>query len=74
MQRDLVTGVVVPVLISLLLFSYVGYCWFNQKVHVRGRGWKTKDESPKTFYFTVILLTIIGIGQLASVAYFNVFK
>ncbi|MDG1556002.1 MAG: hypothetical protein P8R00_07125 [Candidatus Poseidoniaceae archaeon] len=74
MQIEFVTDVVVPVLISLLLISYVGYCWFNQKVHVRGKGWKTRDEYPKNFYFTLIVLTIIGIGQLASIVYFYVLK
>ena len=60
---------VLPIIISVLLFAYAGYCWVTQKVHVRGKGWKTKDEAPKSFYFTVIILVLIGLGQLFSTLY-----
>ncbi|HJL96833.1 MAG TPA: hypothetical protein QF401_01655 [Candidatus Poseidoniaceae archaeon] len=66
MSVTLLTRVGIPIVISILLFAYAGYCWVNQKVHVRGKGWKTKDEAPKTFYFTVILLVIIGLGQIVN--------
>ena len=60
---------VLPIVISVLLFAYAGYCWVAQKVHVRGKGWRTKDEAPKSFYFTVIILVLIGLGQLFSTLY-----
>lgn len=60
---------VLPIVISGLLFAYAGYCWVTQKVHVKGKGWKTKDEAPKSFYFTVIILVLIGLGQLFSTLY-----
>ena len=60
---------VLPIIISVLLFAYAGYCWVTQKVHLKGKGWKTKDEAPKSFYFTVIILVIIGLGQLFSTLY-----
>ena len=74
MERDEIIGLVVPIMVSFLLFGYVAYCWFNQKVHVRGKGWRSKDEAPKTFYFTVILLLLIGLGQLFSTLYFKFLK
>jgi len=60
---------VLPIIISVLLFAYAGYCWVTQKVHLKGKGWKTKDEAPKSFYFTVIILVLIGLGQLFSTLY-----
>ena len=60
---------VIPLVVAVLLFGYAGYCWVTQKVHVRGKGWKTKDEAPKSFYFTVIILVIIGLGQIFSTLY-----
>ena len=62
----LITGVVVPVLISLLMFSYAGYLWVKQGVHVRGKGWMSKEEAPKSFYITVVLMVVLGLGQLIS--------
>jgi hypothetical protein len=60
---------VIPLIVTVLLFAYAGYCWVTQKVHVKGKGWKTKDEAPKSFYFTVIILVLIGLGQLFSTLY-----
>ena len=60
---------VLPIIISVLLFAYAGYCWVTQKVHLKGKGWKTKDEAPKSFYFTVTILVLIGLGQLFSTLY-----
>ena len=66
-----ISRLVLPIVISVLLFAYAGYCWITQKVHVRGKGWKTKDEAPKTFYLTVIILVLIGLGQLVSTVFFH---
>ena len=63
-----ISRLVLPIIISVLLFAYAGYCWVTQKVH-QGKGWKTKDEAPKSFYFTVIILVLIGLGQLFSTLY-----
>jgi len=60
---------VIPLIVAVLLFAYAGYCWVTQKVHLKGKGWKTKDEAPKSFYFTVIILVLIGLGQLFSTLY-----
>ena len=64
-----ISRLVLPIIISVLLFVYAGYCWVTQKVHLKGKGWKTKDEAPKSFYFTVIILVLIGLGQLFSTLY-----
>ncbi len=70
MRVELLTTLAIPILVSLLMFSYAGFCWMKQKVHVRGKGWQTREESPKTFYFTVGIMILLGIGQLASSLYF----
>ena len=70
MRVELLTTLAIPILVSLLMFSYAGFCWMKQKVHVRGKGWQTREESPKMFYFTVGIMILLGIGQLASSLYF----
>ena len=59
-----ISRLVLPIIVSVLLFAYAGYCWVTQKV----KG-KTKDEAPKSFYFTVIIILLIGLGQLFSTLY-----
>jgi len=70
MRVELLTTLAIPILVSMLMFSYAGFCWMKQKVHVRGKGWRSKEESPKTFYFTVSILIFFGIIQLFSSIYF----
>jgi uncharacterized membrane protein YidH (DUF202 family) len=67
---ELLTTLAFPILISILMCGYAGFCWVNQKVHVRGKGWRTKEESPKMFYFTVSIMIFLGIVQLFSSIYF----
>lgn len=62
----IVTKFVIPIAVALLMFVYAGYLWVRQGVHVRGKGWMPKDEAPKTFYFTVIFVALLGISQLLS--------
>lgn len=59
-----ISRLVLPIIVSVLLFAYAGYCWVTQKV----KG-KTKDEAPKSFHFTVIIIVPIGLGQLFSAPY-----
>ena len=52
--------------LAVPLFIYTLYCWIRQGTHVRGKGWKTKEEMPKTFYFSVGLYLILGISIFAA--------
>jgi len=70
MRVELLTTLAIPILVSMLMFSYAGFCWMKQKIHVRGKGWRSKEESPKTFYFTVSILIFFGIIQPFSSIYF----
>ena len=36
---------VIPLIVAVLLFAYAGYCWVTQKVHLKGKGWKTINAS-----------------------------
>jgi hypothetical protein len=49
-----------------LMLLYVGYCWVHQGIHHKGKGWKTREESPKGFWFTIVLLLVLSILTIAS--------
>ncbi len=57
--------------------GYFAYTFIRQGVHVRGQGWKTKEEAPKSFYFTMAIMVLISIVSLGSIiirlyTYYNV--
>ena len=54
--------------LGLVFLVYVVYCFQHGGVHVKKRGWVTREESPKTFIFMMILFFLIGLGQLVFVA------
>ena len=49
--------------------GYAAYTFVRQGVHVRGQGWKTKQEAPKSFYFTIGILVLISIFSLGSIIF-----
>jgi hypothetical protein len=50
--------------IGFLLLIYAGFCWVKQGVHVKGKGWKSKEEMPKSFWFSIVLYLLIGLSML----------
>ena len=58
---------ILPIVVSLGILAYITYNFTRGGVHVRGKGWQTKQEAPKPYYITQILLIIIFIGQLISI-------
>jgi hypothetical protein len=48
-----------------LMLLYAGYCWVNQGCHHKGKGWRTREESPKAFWFTIVLLVALSILTVA---------
>ena len=55
--------------VGLVCLGYTYYCLVNGGTHSRYEGWKTKEEAPNTFRFSMILYTVIGIASLSNLAY-----
>ena len=49
-----------------LMLLYAGYCWVHQGCLQKGKGWKTREESPKGFWFTIVLLLVLSAVTIAS--------
>ncbi len=62
---------ILPLLGNLVgLFFCLGYALYlflRKGIHVRGQGWKTKDEAPKSYYFTLGMLILISVGSLVGI-------
>jgi len=53
-------------IIPILFLGYATFIFVKGGVHVRGKGWKTKDEAPKTYYFMIIFMVILGVAGIAT--------
>jgi hypothetical protein len=49
--------------------SYMIYCLANQRVFIRSKGWRTKDEAPGAYKFTIGLMLFIALGSLGALLY-----
>jgi len=48
-------------IIGLSVLTYVGYCSAVGGTHVRGKGWVSKEEHPKSYMVNQILYVIFGL-------------
>lgn len=46
--------------------GYAVYIFLRQGTHVRGIGWKSKKDYPKSYYFTLVIMIFISLFSLAS--------
>jgi len=49
--------------------GYAVYTFLRQGTHVKGRGWKSKADYPKSYYFTLGTMVIISLFSLASIIF-----
>ena len=45
----------------LFFLGFAIFTFLKGGVHVTGQGWKTKEAAPKTYFFIVVFLGLIGI-------------
>jgi len=49
--------------------GYAAYTFIRQGTHVRGIGWKSKKEYPKSYYFTLGVTFFVALISLASMIF-----
>ena len=49
--------------------GYAVYTFLRQGTHVRGIGWKSKKDYPKSYYFTLGIMVFISLFSLASIIF-----
>ena len=74
MVREIGIQALIHIPIAIAMLMYAMYCFINQGTHHRGKGWKTVEEAPKSFYFTVGFYVIMGLGILGWHGYIIVQK
>ena len=50
--------------VAIMCYSYLAYCIFHGGFHLEHRGWRTAQENPRMFYFTVIIVFLVGLFNL----------
>ena len=49
--------------------GYAIYAFLKKRVYVKSRGWKTKDEFPKSYYITLGVMVLIALFSLVSMIF-----
>ena len=53
-----------PALAGLLFMGYAVFIFVKGGVHVEGKGWQTKKEAPKTYFFMLFFMLLIGLSSI----------
>ena len=64
---ELIVGSIGNLIAFIFCIGYAIYTFLRKGVHVKGKGWKTKDEAPKSYYFTLGILIVISIFSLGAI-------
>ena len=64
MAEERIATLIPSLIIPILFLGYATFIFVKGGVHIRGKGWKTKDEAPKTYYFMIILMVLLGIAGI----------
>ncbi len=56
---------------AVLCLAYGAYCVVNGGTHQQGKGWASREESPKGFIFAMAIYFILGISSLIYFIYLN---
>ena len=52
----------IMIIAGALGITYGIFCMVKGGTHVQGLGWRSKEEFPRTYYFNIISLTILGVS------------
>ena len=69
MRAELIYSIVGNLVGLVLCLGYGLYCFVNKGFHAKGKGWKTREEAPKGYYFVLGLVAFIGVIQIVSIGY-----
>ena len=64
---ELIVGSIGNLFGFIFCLGYAIYLFLKKGLHVKGKGWKTKDEAPKSYYFTLGILIVISIFSLGAI-------
>ena len=66
---ELILGSIGNLFGFVFCLGYAIYLFLTKKVYLKMRGWKTKDEAPKSYYITLGLMVLIALFSLGSIIF-----
>ena len=62
-------------LAALLCMGYAVFIFVKGGVHAEGKGWQTKEEAPKTYFFMLFFMLILGLSSIifTVISVFHIF-
>jgi hypothetical protein len=56
---------------AIICLAYAAYCMLKGGTHLRGKGWVSREQSPKVFLFSMAIYSILGLLSIISFVYIN---
>jgi hypothetical protein len=66
---ELILGSIGNLFGFVFCLGYAIYTFLKKGVHIKGRGWKTKVEAPKSYYTTLVVMVLIALFSLVSMIF-----
>ncbi len=66
---ELILGSIVNLFGFIFCLGYAIYLFLKKGLHVKGRGWKTKDEAPKSYYITLGVMVLIALFSFVEIIF-----
>ena len=66
---ELILGSIGNLIAFIFCTGYAIYTFLRKGVHVKGKGWKTKDEAPKSYYITLGVMVFIALFSIISIIF-----
>ena len=63
-----ISQLLMPALTGLICMGYAVFIFVKGGTHLRGKGWHTKKEAPKSYYFMLFFMLLIGLSSIISTA------
>ena len=66
---ELILGSIGNLFGFVFCLGYGIYLFLKKGLYVKGRGWKTKDEAPKSYYITLGVMVLIALFSFGSIVF-----
>tara|TARA_B100001996_G_scaffold382657_1_gene375111 strand:- start:755 stop:991 length:237 start_codon:yes stop_codon:yes gene_type:complete len=66
---ELIVGSIGNLFAFVFCLGYAIYMFLRKGIHVKGRGWKTKDEAPKLYYIVLGVMLFFALYSVGMIIF-----
>ena len=66
---ELIIGSIGDLIGLVVGLGYAIYAFLRKRVYVKGRGWKPKDEFPKSYHIILGVMVLVALYSVVSIIF-----